>query len=177
MKLDEIRVVYLNTLDNCDEVQDFYQSAVKLSIDEKDKKEGRASLVASGDASGVVFFQFPYPASFAAPVTVDNGYLQFRLYVDDADKFNAGSGGQIEISSSGKADNNELSWRFSEIDKLETGWNTLDLQLSKANKVGGDIDLSAVNWFRIYQGSLKGDITLKLDNIIFYEEGYRPEDE
>lgn len=177
MKLDEIRVVYLNTLDNCDEVQDFYQSAVTLSIDEKDKKEGRASLVASGDASKVVFFQFPYPTSFAAPVTVDNGYLQFRLYVDDADKFNAGSGGQIEISSSGKADNNELSWRFSEIDKLETGWNTLDLKLSKANKVGGDIDLSSINWFRIYQGGLTGDITLKLDNIIFYEEGFKPEDE
>ena len=71
----------------------------------------------------------------------------------------------------GKADVGELHWTFLADDlNLRPGWNNIQLSLASARKTGGSIDLSAVNYFRLYHTRLNADATLKIDNIRFYED-------
>jgi hypothetical protein len=79
------------------------------------------------------------------------------------------AGGNIEISSSGTCDINELSWGVP-LTGLKDGWNELDLKLSQSAITDGRTDLSAVNFFRIYHHGIKNDVTVKLDDIYLYEE-------
>ncbi len=89
------------------------------------------------------------------------GYLHFSLYCSDVN--NVGIG-QIEISSSGTCDKNELNWSF-EQNITKSGWNDVYLPISGAGTTGGAIDLTKVNYFRIY--ALNGNATYYIDNIEF----------
>lgn len=89
------------------------------------------------------------------------GYLHCYIYCED---INNVGGGQIEISSSGTCDSNELNWSFEQY-VVKTGWNELYLPISSAGTTGGAIDLSKVNYFRIY--ALNGNTNYYIDNIEF----------
>lgn len=74
------------------------------------------------------------------------GYLHAFVYADDP---SAVGDGQIELSSSGTCDVNELNWSFGGA-VSESGWNELWLEIRGGGSTGGTIDFSAVNFFRIY---------------------------
>lgn len=113
--------------------------------------------------SGTEWFKISYPSHTDSGVTEGNGYLRLSLYISDVSKFNGD--GQIEIGSSGVYDQNEYSWALSGI-SLTNGWNTLELKLSSASKIGSP-DLRRINWFRIYR-PLNGSITRKVKDIYFH---------
>ena len=94
-----------------------------------------------------------------------------ELYVSDVSLGDWESGdSSIEISSSGIHDKNELGWPLrKESLNLHNGWNHLELPLASAIPSGGDIDLTAINWIRIYHTKLPGGITFKLDHMRFIE--------
>ncbi len=72
----------------------------------------------------------------------------FWLYTGDV--FGTLYTGQIELTSSGTSDSEELTWSMSVLkNKLQNGWNKVALPLSDAQKMS-DADLSAINFFRIY---------------------------
>lgn len=157
-------------LDNCDAITGWNASG-PISLDNVDFKAGTASVV-STNANPERFGK-----TFATPidtkVSKDNGYLSFWFYVSDVSALNLGGGddGQIEITSSGGADQQEYNWLTRDVfgnGKIQTGWNKIVLKLSTANSSNGGANLAAINYFRIYVFS-NSNVVTKIDNIIFYK--------
>lgn len=165
-KIDNIKFNTLNTvpLDAC-ESADGWSSNNTLSIDGNDLRYGTASLVSTG--SGTVFFQKTFSTPYNTATNERYGKLHFDLYVSDVTKL---ASGQIEITSSGTSDTNEYGWDMQTqvIPYLINGWNSIDLRISTASKIG-DPDLSAINWFRLYNFATSG-LTMKIDNISLKNE-------
>ena len=166
VKFDEIRFYYKTMIESCDDIAG-WQSAGALTLDETDCQEGEGSVSTVNGASGLRL-QKTWGAEIV-PTPLEGGHFQFWLYVSDASAFN-GVDNQVEIGSGGKADANELNWK---LPTLQNGWNKVDLKLSDATAAGGEIDLRAMNWFRIYSQTTApaGSVTVKVDRLRFYKEG------
>ncbi|HKK63642.1 MAG TPA: hypothetical protein VJ951_13850, partial [Bacteroidales bacterium] len=152
-------------LDYCDDVTG-WNSHNSVSLDSENKKEGFASL--SSEGSGTVWFN----KKFDNPVNSycdENGYLDIYIYVSDVSKFNGG--GQLEIGSGGKADSYEYSWAIADL-SLVDGWNKLHLPIASASAIDTP-DLSAINWFRLYQ-FVSEPIETRIDFIRFTELATMP---
>jgi hypothetical protein len=149
-------------LDDCESLTGWASGGFALSLDGNDKKQGDYSLKADG--TGVVVYQKAF-TPFDTEVPKDAGYLAFSLYISDASLINMAADGQIEITSSGQPDVQELSWLFRNLD-LHSGWNNLELKLSDGNDAG--VNLRAINFMRIYHTGLTGPMIFKLDNVRFY---------
>lgn len=148
-------------LDNCETI-DGWGSGIgspQLSVD---AKEGLASVEFNGNLSGVVMFQKVYDTPVNSGVTMGNGVLSLYLYVSDAAPF-ADSNGQLEITSSGGCDVNEVHWEFKDMD-LHSGWNKLQLPLREGSNSG--IDLTKVNYIRAYSPG-SADVTVRIDGVQF----------
>lgn len=87
-------------------------------------------------------------------------------------------GGQIEINSSGTAnDSAELAWFPSNFNsQLQIGWNKIELNLGKPHHTGGSgIDLSNINYIRWYTDENasvvpKADTTFRIGEIKLYAD-------
>ena len=93
---------------------------------------------------------------------VEDKYLKLSLYVartndETADISALVKDGQIELTSSGSSDANELAWGLGSLN-LSPGWNTVYLPFAKAVK-RGSFDDTSVNYFRIY--NLVSDNTIQ----------------
>ena len=90
------------------------------------------------------------------------GYLKLWVYVDNKE---AVAGGQINLSSDGKAWTVYTAWDLkSRLTK--NGWNLLSLPLSEMSATGS-VDLSAINYMRVYAAGINA---LGLDNIYLSRE-------
>jgi len=146
-------------LDYCDDISG-WSSSNSLKLNSTDRKEGFACLTATGGVTP------RFAKTFQTPVNskcTTSGYLNLWLYVSDVSKF-SGSG-QIEITSSGKNDVDEYSWGTSGLN-LVNGWNNLKLPISAAAKIGNP-NLSAINFFRIYQNTNGAEVEFRIDYIWF----------
>jgi hypothetical protein len=88
------------------------------------------------------------------------------VYVTD---YNLRAGGQIELSSSGHADDNELHWEVTDYIK-GAGWNEIFVPLSKGaeNREEKPFDPTAANFIRIFSGTTNGKFsTMYFDDIYF----------
>jgi len=175
VKFNEARFYYKTLVEDCDDETDWKGSGSAI-LDEDNYKQGTAS-VSTTIKNGYVTIEKKFKTPFYAPGRMLDGYLQCWIYVSDATAFNAGSGGQIEITSSGHADTNELGWA---IPTLVNGWNKVTLKLSNGTTRDGDVNLAKVNFFRIWKkvdGATDGSITVNVDGIRFFRDGYQPESE
>jgi hypothetical protein len=101
------------------------------------------------------------------------GYLALSIYISDINQLGKPiyDDTQIEISSSGTYDKNELNWGWTHLN-LKTGWNELTLPFSAAKLEGGQIDLSRINYFRFFSHRFVGSpLVVKIDNIRFLSYG------
>ncbi len=147
-------------LDYCDEVSDWHSSN-NMTIDSDDKKEGFASLSCVGAETNKFTKKFETPVNSYCD---QSSYLDLWICVSDVSAFSGG--GQIEISSSGKNDQDELNWSVKTLN-LSNGWNKVHLAIADAGKMG-EPDLSAINFFRFYQ-FVSSEIVIKIDYIYFEE--------
>lgn len=111
--------------------------------------------VSQAPSSAYRLFQLVLPTKIDAS-NIANPALFFRFYVEDVTKLSLEQGGEIEISSSGKCDVEELNWAFPIVFKnnkltLKNGWNTLVLPFSAATAIGGEIRLANINFFRMFE--------------------------
>jgi hypothetical protein len=151
-----------NVIDDCESLDGWNSGGFQLSLD-TDAKEGNFSLKADGQ--GVVIYQKVFEP-FDTQVDKETGTLALSLFILDTGPIKAGDS-SIEITSSGGPDVGELAWRFGEDFEINNGWNKLELKL-KDGRAGGDIDLSAVNFIRIYHTAISAPVVFKIDNIRFY---------
>ena len=166
VKFDEIRFYYKTMVESCDDPAG-WQSAGEITLDEGDFQEGEGAISTVNGASGLRL-QKTW-GRIITPTPKDGGHFQFWLYVSDASAIN-GTDNQVEIGSGGRADANELHWK---LPTLQNGWNKIDLKLSDAESQGGDCDLRAINWFRVFNvmDAATGSVTVKVDRLRFYKEG------
>lgn len=153
-------------LDKCETVDGWEGPDAKLDSD--NPQEGEHSV--KFHAGGGFVIQKEYKSSVDTKVGLEYGVLQFDLYISDVSVFNWNFPGQIELTSGGTPDSQELHWNFTSERRLANGWNRVVLPLSAGEASGGNINLTAVNFFRIYHLDVGGPVDLKIDNIKFYEE-------
>jgi len=142
--------------DDCDEKTD-WKSSQGLSRNTTDNKQGTACIEFTGSSTDE--FKKIFSTPYNSGVTEANGVLQFWYYVSDASLL--GTSNQVEIGSAGKPDENEYHWKLT---GLSTGWNLISLNISDASTTGGAADLSAINWFRLYNNK-SGIVTSRIDAI------------
>lgn len=119
-------------------------SGANITTVEGEYKEGSG---AAKSTSGQIRLQSKLKEAVDISEYAD-GKLHLWLYVGDKSSLTSSSL-HIEISSSGQADNNELQWNVSLSSLNGNSWNELNLELSGGIK-NGTIDLSAVNFVRVY---------------------------
>ncbi len=143
-------------LDDCDALSGWGSSG-GLILNTTDQQEGSACIEFSGDNTDE--FKKAFPAPYNTGASVESGRLEFWYYVSDASFL--GSTNQVEIGSAGKPDQNEYHWKLS---GLSNGWNFISVDFRDANISNGAPDLSAINWFRIYNFK-SGSVTTRIDAI------------
>ncbi|GJM63241.1 T9SS type A sorting domain-containing protein [Persicobacter diffluens] len=165
-RIDGIRLVNKldlgASLDPCDELSTWLTSGNSaIHINTADQREGEGCL--QFDGSGTVEFSRVWTTPVDANVNSENGYLKFWYYVNDISKINGDN--QIEIGSGAKADHQEYHWRLTDLN-LTNGWNKVVLPLATASITDGPVDLTAINWFRIY-AQKSGVVKTIVDDIRF----------
>lgn len=131
--------------------------AVTLS---SERKQGDLSLTTTGSGG--------FWRNNLAPVDVRNmKYLTFWYYISDASKIRTDRDAQIEISSHGSVDTEEMNWNLHS-QQLRSGWNFVRVQLpgSLRSTTANSINLAAVKRFRIYH-FLTASVTIRIDDIRF----------
>ena len=98
--------------------------------------------------------------------------LEFDLYIGDDSVVSAmrSDNGCVELTSTGGPDHQEIAWNMSQIlDGIDggakAGWNHVVLYFKDAGKTDGDIDLSAVNFFRFFDITNTNKTEGVIDNI------------
>ncbi|WP_139990821.1 glycosyl hydrolase family 28-related protein [Paenibacillus paridis] len=155
------------TLDTADSLSG-WSSSNPLTLDSADKQEGTASLSMTG--SQVVQFQKAFASPVDSQMSLRDGALKFWYYVDDVSLLD-GTYGQVELTSSGGSDVDELYWEFTAkvLSQLSDGWNLVSLALDDVTGTLGDPDLAAIDYFRIYFFNTQSPV-VKLDHVYFEQK-------
>lgn len=150
---------------SCESIDGSLQQYVPVSLNTNPAfvKEGNASWKREGMTNEYIAFTFE-------PLDVSdymaNGYLHLWVYVSD---YNLRAGGQIELTSSGHADANELHWEVTDYIK-GTGWNEIFIPLSEGleQSEAAPFDPTCASFIRIFAGTTDGKFnTMYFDDIYF----------
>lgn len=140
-------------------------------VDQQDKKEGQASIKTTVEGGGnLLLLQHNIAIPLNTRVSKELGELRLWFYISDPLQFDQDAEiGQFELSSSGEPDKNEFTWPIvANSMGLSAGWNELVFKFKDASVTGGDPDLSAINFFRVYlfaKGDATYPITIGLDDL------------
>ncbi len=168
-------------LENCDTLDNWAIVGNGAFVaKDSDEVEGKGYITVSQTGAGDVVFAKSYQGMDhwmnAVGSQVNTWRIDLREYKDS--KLNVSMyisdpsvvvGGQIELTSSGRSDANEISWGELGVDiPLVAGWNHLELYFDDANIVGNP-DYFEINYLRVYL-NCSGSITMGLDNIYFGDD-------
>lgn len=142
----------------------------------ENKVAGASSLMMNVGSGQAPFYVFHPPIN-------GMGYdaVEFELYVSDLALFDVKfSNTQLELTSSGICDKEEIGWDLATIKECivgepRVGWNHVVLYISEAT-ANGDLpfDISRINFFRFFMVEPEGgnvDITVGIDNVRLTEAG------
>ncbi len=149
-----ITVISSLYVDNCDATLG-WNSSSGLVVNSLDKQQGSGCVEFSGSTTDE--YKKVFSPAYNSGVSLTNGILRFWYYVSDVTKCGTP---RVELGSAGVPDVEELSWGLT---GLTNGWNQIILKLSNASKLG-TTNLSAINWFRLYD-TKSGSITTRIDAI------------
>ncbi|MCQ2426073.1 MAG: glycoside hydrolase family 55 protein [Lachnospiraceae bacterium] len=136
-----------------------------LSADKNEKTQGSGSayykLGSSANMMSVNVLSKKVDCSTCDTLAID-------LWISDPKTVKTGAF-IVEMTSSGQCDVKEYEWefQFGHYEPLHNGWNTFYFLFDEAKCTGGDIDLRAVNFIRIfdfYDAALNGN-EFRIDNI------------
>jgi len=147
---------YLHTLDNLSGFSSAYYNADEQAVGTK-------------FSTGIQVFQLTLSEPVASGTTKRNGHVHFKMYVSDVTTF-SGSG-QFELTSSGKCDNQEISWSVGDVAKcLHNGWNDVVLDFNRSSW-SDEFNPENVNFFRFYD-NLKNPVTIQFKDIYLFNETF-----
>jgi hypothetical protein len=148
-------------LDDCDTLTG-WNSSTTLILNNIDKQEGDNSLQFTG--SGDVEYRKVFSPAYNSSINEEDAVLQFWYFVSSATRMS--SSNQVELGSGGTNDVDEYFWTLT---GLQTGWNLISLKLRDAAKTGNP-DLTAINWFRLYNVK-SGTVRTRIDEIQILDYG------
>lgn len=164
--VDDIYVVRSTQILACDSASEIVSSSVtvKNTSVEADKmyvQEGTGAFYYSG--TNQIIWGSKLTNSIDISDCADGG-IHFWFYVNNKDYINGTL--NVELTSGGANDKYELQWNI-DTSKLQNGWNEISLGFEDALTRDGNIDYSAVNYIRVFQGSAnaKGTIITCIDDI------------
>jgi hypothetical protein len=159
----------VTVMDNCDSAAGWISGfgAAGATLDTGNQREGSGCITATGQAVNLFTKKFESPVT--VNVSVRRGHFCMKLYISDISAIDLAKEGSIEVTSGGTCDKEEFAWYIAKLN-LKQGWNDLDLRLSEAGITGDSPDLSRMNYIRIYHLGVTKDLTIKLDDIRFYQE-------
>lgn len=139
-------------------------------IDTEDRKEGGGSVKNTSNDANLLLLQYQPSLPLTTGVNKEFGQMHLWFYISDLSQFNDFTEiGQFEISSSGGPDQEEFTWPIIIGNMgLVTGWNEMIFKFNDAAITGGNPDLSAINFFRVYLFAKDGasyPVTIGLDDI------------
>ena len=126
------------------------------------KKEGSYSWRASSQTNPAISYTF---SSKDISSYMRSGYLRFYVYCANISK--KGQTSQIELTSGGTCDADEITINIMDQIKV-TGWNEIVVKLSDMETGPGTFDPTALNYFRFYV--LNSSCYYYIDYISFYHE-------
>ncbi|MCV9385267.1 NBR1-Ig-like domain-containing protein [Reichenbachiella ulvae] len=144
-------------LDDCDAITGWQTSGSNSLVLSGTVQQGSGSVKING--LGTDEFKKVFSPVYNSGLPVANAYLEFWYFVSDASRM--GSSNQLELGSGAGPDIEEYNWNLT---GLQTGWNFISKSLASANVTGGTPDLSAIDWFRIYNVK-SGTVTNRVDAI------------
>ncbi len=165
------------TLDNCDSAKGWMNGPVS---DSKEFFEGEGSIVfTTGEEADSFVVYKPYEQNGVNAVGMNT--LEFEIYFSDPNLSVKNSYFAVEISSSGKWDENEIEWGDAlKYNDFKTGWNHVELPFKSGNYSSMEIDLSDVNFMRVFMLGIYGfedtAVTVRLDNVILSRREYNDVD-
>ena len=147
-----------DTLDGLSIEDSANYSTLVITSAKGEYKEGKGALgVMSPKGTWVEAKLKPFDLS-----AYQDGVLSFWLYVDDVSYINKGKF-VLELTSSGTFDKNELTWVYDGA-ALKNGWNEIVFSIARGGKGSEDpIDLTKVNFMRIYGSKCEKGLNLILD--------------
>ena len=171
VKIDNLRIIEGKEISimlvNCDNTG----WGGMAGTDSGDKTEGEACLWWMNGQGWLNGYSLPVPVN-ASEVSIETGVLSFDFWCETLEDLKWTDGdGEFEITSGGGPDTNELSWKVKTFGQHITKakeWNHVDLKLSEAAKVGGNINMAAINYIRFYHvgiATMEKNIQLKIDNV------------
>ncbi len=180
--INEIRFVYPTLIEPFDAIGTektdgmWRGSLGTVTLDETGQKEGDGCITVTTNQPNPNSVPFVYsaftPKNYPA-VTRDNGWAKIWIFVSDAAGWNKVNDGQFEITSGGNPDIEEINWAFNKWNNLETGWNELKLKVSETGTVGV-IQFDKINFIRWYVRNIDEGLTIKLDALQMYQDGFEP---
>lgn len=103
-----------------------------------------------------------------------HGHLHFKMYISDIDAFQNCSG-QIELTSSGTCDKEEICWLVSKVAPcLHNGWNDVVLDFDRVDAWATDFNPANINWFRFYE-DFKKPVTIMFKDFYVFNEKFADE--
>ena len=162
VKVDDVRAVAAGEILDCDTEQYLTTPNGAVSVITNHYKEGSGALQTS--VTGDVWYAFQRSA---APINAEQyaeGRLEFWLYINDVRKLNGGSLIYVELGSAGQSDQEELEWRIPKSD-LTDGWNRISLPIAEPTSATGNIQLSAIDFFRIWHSDASDSLVTILDDV------------
>lgn len=143
-------------ISSCESVSDTHGAWNSVDIDTKYKNEGKASVGLSVNYLTKAFEVQPtYILDETADMS-DLSVLKLDIFTDFPQFMGKnGNNAEIILSSDRFAKNNYYSWKI-DFTKISEGWNTLELRIENAVKVGNP-DISEIKMFMLRYNSLNLD--------------------
>ncbi len=127
-------------------------------------EEGKAALYKHHKGSGIDVILWTKLSPIDVSDFVDGGYLHLSVWITDASLLTWG--GQIELTSSGTCDQQELAWSPA-VFITHDGWNDIYLPFETALENGGSFDPTRANFFRLFLnfGAASSECDVVVDNV------------
>lgn len=157
----------LKWMTNCDSLDTGWEGFPPMTLGKSTtprEGSGYFEITETGDPTtwGSIVFRNEITIMIKLQSYLEKGSVHISVYVHDNPENIVG--GQIEFTSSGTGDQNELSYgEFGSNIKLKKGWNDLEIPFSAFKEVGGKPDYNAINYIRVYFNII-GKTTIGIDN-------------
>lgn len=159
MKTASTKAGYLMDCDSLDGIYPEGTTKHKLSTAKGEYKEGKGAIIVSNPKSVWLRANLK-PIDLTA---YGDGSISYWVYVNNA-SYLKNAKCYVEISSSGTYDKNEMNWSF-QGSTLKTGWNEITLNLAEGKQTKDGIDLTKVNFLRMYSMGSDKKLLLIIDAV------------
>lgn len=171
VRLDDVRAVEAQqvtvVLANCDDTTGMSvaggKNELRIATGAEEHKEGTGAFKVVQQNQVMLALKLEPSVDASA---CEEGSLHFWIWFSDVSSLKENV--RVELGSGGIYDKEEAQWNLDR-DTLKDGWNEIRLLLSEASRSqDGGVDVSRINWFRVYSLNSDKIVTIIDDVYMIY---------